>query len=105
MSAKPPLLKSLPPTDEAADLKILRRKNFLAPLDVKLNVLNTCASASLTYGCEVWGGAKIPKLEALYRQGLKTALSVSNNVNNEIVYFETGAWPLQIRISKQQLKF
>ena len=81
------------------------RKNFLAPLDVKLNVLNTCASASLTYGCEVWGGAKIPKLEALYRQGLKTALSVSNNVNNEIVYFETGAWPLQIRISKQQLKF
>ena len=81
------------------------RKNFLAPLYVKLKVLNTCVSASLTYGCEVWGGSKIPKLEALYRQGLKTALSVRNNVNNEIVYFESGAWPLQIRIAKQQLKF
>ena len=81
------------------------RKNFLAPLDVKLQVLNTCVIASLTYGCEVWGSSKIPKLEALYRQGLKTALSVRNNVNNEIVYFETGEWPLHIRVAKQQLKF
>ena len=81
------------------------RKNFLAPLDVKLTVLNTCVTASVTYGCEVWGEAKIPKLEALYRQGLKSALSVRHCVNNEIVYIETGSWPLQVRITKQQLKF
>ena len=47
----------------------------------------------------------VPKLEALYRQGVKTALYIRNNVNNEIVYVESGAWPLQIRISKQQLNF
>ena len=81
------------------------RKNFLAPLDVKLTVLNTCVTASITYGCEVWGEAKISKLEVLYRQGLKSALSVRNCVNNEIVYFETGSWPLQVRVTKQQLKF
>ena len=81
------------------------RKNFLAPLDVKLTVLNTCVSASITYGCEVWGESKIPKLEALYRQGLKSALSVRNCVNNEIVYLETGSWPLQVKVTKQQLKF
>ena len=80
------------------------RKNFLAPLDVKLTVLNTCVAASVTYGCEVWGEAKVSKLEALYRQGLKSALSVRNSVNNEIVYIETGSWPLQVRITKQQLK-
>ena len=81
------------------------QKNFLAPLDVKLTVLNTCVAASVTYGCEVWGEAKVSKLEALYRQGLKSALSVRNSVNNEIVYIETGSWPLQVRITKQQLKF
>ena len=81
------------------------RKNFLAPLDTKLTVLNTCVSASITYGCEVWGESKIPKLEAIYRQGLKTALSVRNNVNNEIVYTETGTLPLEVRITPQQLKF
>ena len=81
------------------------RKNFLAPLDTKLTVLNTCVSASLTYGCEVWGDSKVPKLEAMYRQGLKSALSVRNCVNNEIVYLETGSMPLQVRITQQQLKF
>ena len=81
------------------------RKNFLAPLDIKLTVLNTCVSTSLTYGCEVWGESRISKLETLYRQGLKSALSVRNGVNNEIVYIETGSWPLQVRITKQQLKF
>ena len=81
------------------------RKNFLAPLDVKLNVLNTCASASLTYGCKVWGGAKIPKLEALYRQGLKTALSVSNNVNNEACIINRPTLTISIVIfSIHQLK-
>ena len=81
------------------------RKNFLAPLEVKLNVLNSCVSSSITYTCEVWGISNVPKLESLYRQGLKTALSIRNNVNNEIVYIETGEWPLQIKLSKQQLNF
>ena len=28
------------------------KKNFLAPLETKIKVLNTCVSAALTYGCE-----------------------------------------------------
>ena len=81
------------------------RKNFLAPLDVKLHVLNSCVSASLLYGCEVWGMSKVTKIETMYRQGLKTALSIRSCVNNEIVYIETGAMPLETRITQQQLKF
>ena len=81
------------------------RKCFLAPLFVKLRVLNACVTSSLLYGAEVWGMSKIPKLESLYRQGLKIALSVKNNVNNEIVYTESGEDPLEVRITKQQLKF
>ena len=41
----------------------------------------------------------------MYRQGLKTALSIRNSVNNEIIYTETGTLPLQVRITQQQLKF
>ena len=47
------------------------RKNFLAPLDTKLHMLNTCVSAALIYVCETWGMRHIKKLEVLYRQGLK----------------------------------
>ena len=81
------------------------RKSFLAPLFVKLRVLNACVTSSLLYGIEVWGLSKVPKLESLYRQRLKIALSVKNNVNNEIVYTESGEDPLELRITKQQLKF
>ena len=81
------------------------RKNFLAPLDIKLRVLNSCVVSSIMYGCEVWGQSKVPKIESLYRQGLKAALSVRNSVNNEIVYTECGENPLEIRITQQQLKF
>ena len=44
-------------------------------------------------------------VETIYRQGLRTALSIRNCINNEIVYIESGAWPIEIRIVKQQLKF
>ena len=40
-----------------------------------------------------------------YRQGLKTALSIRSCINNEIVYIESGQWPMQVRITKRQLKF
>ena len=81
------------------------RKNSLAPLDVKLKVLNTCVSAALTYGCETWNRSKVKKVETAFRQGLRTALSIRCCMNNEIVYIESGELPLYIRISKQQLNF
>ena len=81
------------------------KKNFLAPLDIKLSVLNTCAKASLIYSCETWGGLCFKSAETAYRQGLKTALSIRDSINNEVVYLESGSWPLQINIAKQQIKF
>ena len=81
------------------------RINFLAPLYIKLKVLNTCVNASVTYGCETWGIANVKEVETMYRQGIKSALSVRESVNNEIVYIESGELPLKIRISASQLKF
>ena len=81
------------------------RKNFLAPFNIKIHILNTCISSTLLYGCETWGQSKFQSIETLYRQGLKTALSVRPSWNNDIVYIESGELPLQIKIEKQQLKF
>ena len=81
------------------------RKNFLAPLSIKLNVLDVCVTSSLTYACESWGSASINSIEVAYRLGLKRALSIRESVNTEIVYIEANRSPLNIRIAKQQLKF
>ena len=61
-------------------------KNYLAPLKIKLHILDACVTSSITYSCETWAGA-IPKdAEVSYRTGIKTALSIRQNTNNEIVY-------------------
>ena len=41
------------------------RKNFLAPLSIKIGVLNTCVSASLIYSCEIWGASNLKHIETI----------------------------------------
>ena len=72
--------------------------NYLAPLVIKLQVLDACVTSSLTYGCETWAGY-IPKdVEVLYRSGIKTAMAIQQNTNNEIVYVESNLYPLEHNI-------
>ena len=80
-------------------------KHYLAPLDVKLLVLDACVSSTLVYACETWGTSKVNNAEVAYRLGLKRALSIRETTNTEIVYMEADKYPLHIRISKQQLNF
>ena len=68
------------------------RRHFLAPLFVKTKVLNSCVSSSLIYACETWGMKTSKIAETAFRQGLKSALSVRDCTNNEIVYVESGEW-------------
>ena len=81
------------------------RKNFIAPLSIKLKVLDICVTTSLTYGCETWGTATVNSIEVAYRMGLKRSLSIRETTNTEIVYIEANRLPLNIRITKQQLNF
>ena len=80
------------------------KTNRNAPLYVKLEVLDKCVSSALIYGCETWGNC-LKDVELCYRSGLKTALNVRVNLNNEIVYIEAGKWPLCAQIKRAQLKF
>ena len=78
--------------------------NKNAPLHVKLDVLDTCVRSSLIYGCETWG-TNTSEAERCFRAGLKTALNVRQNMNNEIVHIETGRWLLSVRVKSSQLRF
>ena len=80
------------------------RTNKNAPFHVKLDVLDKCVTSSLLYGCETWANC-ITDVEQPYRSGLKIALNVRQNLNNEIVHLETGRSPLCGRIKSLQLKF
>ena len=70
------------------------RGNCTAPLYVKFKVLDSCVNACYLYGCEVWEDCNLSKLETLHRKGIRTAMSVRQSVNNEIVYAESGRYPL-----------
>ena len=78
--------------------------NKNAPFHVKLDVLDKCVTSSLLYGCETWANC-INDVEQPYRSGLKTALNVRQNLNNEIVHVETGKFPLCGKVKSIQLKF
>ena len=67
-------------------------KNRNAPLSAKLDVLDTCASSSIIYACETWGKC-CESAEQLYRIGLRAALDIRSNINNEILYVESGRHP------------
>ena len=56
------------------------------------------------YGCEVWGRC-FHDVETIYRLGVKCALGIRSNTNNEIVYIEAGKHPLECKIKSLQHKF
>ena len=80
-------------------------KNYLAPLKVKLSVLQSCVVSPLCYICESWGERVPNELEAIFRMGIKTSLSIRFSTPNEITYLESGMYPLLCDIRKRQLKF
>ena len=79
--------------------------NFLAPLNIKLKVLNACIKSTYLYSCEVWGKININSMEIEYRKAIRSALSVRKTVNNEIIYIESGQYPLECEMKARQLKF
>ena len=56
------------------------------------------------YSSETWG-SNFHDIDYIHRSGIKTALGVRQNVNNEIVYIESNTFPFICKIKKRQLKF
>ena len=81
------------------------RCNPTSPLSVKFKILDACVNSCYLYGCDVWGNYNCSVIETLHRKALRTALSIRDSVNNEIVYVESGQYPLSCTIQARQLKF
>ena len=67
-------------------------------------MLHTCVSFSIAYVAETWRN-NYKAADICFSSGLRTALSVRQNTNNEIVYVESGMYPLHCRVQKSQVKF
>ena len=81
------------------------RSNRLAPISVKLKVMQACVLSALLHNCEAFGD-KIPKeLEKVYFEMIKTCLNVRKNTPNMIVLIESGMMPLKSIIMSRQLNF
>ena len=81
------------------------RKNDLAPVMIKLKVVNACINSSITYSSETWSSYSLNNVESLQCKAIKIALGIRSNTANEITYVESGFKPIKAMICKRQLKF
>ena len=70
-----------------------------------MKVLDVCINNSLLYSGETWGNKHSADLEMLHRRSIRNALDVRGNTNNEIIYIESGRYPLKCEILPRQVKF
>ena len=81
------------------------RANRIAPLSVKLKVLNACVLNCLLYNAETFGD-RIPEgLESTYMDMLKCAFDVRQSTPNLLMFVESGLLPIKALIHARQLKF
>ena len=81
------------------------KSNVLAPLFVKLKVLEACVLSSLLHNCESFGNAYPTKIDKLYMKLIKSALKVRTSTPNELVLIETGLKPLKAIIYGREFNF
>ena len=81
------------------------RNNKLAPISVKLKVLEACVCSALLHNCETFAD-KIPDdLEKMYISLIKSSLGVRKNAPNLLVLIESNMRSIQSLIYSRQLKF
>ena len=81
------------------------RSNRLAPLKVKIKVLQACVMSSLLHNCEAFGNIIPSGLESTYVKMLKCCFNVRSNVPNDILYIESGFLPIKAIIHMRQYNF
>ena len=77
-------------------------RKYDLPIDIQLDMYNSMVVTVATYACEIWGYDIVRELETLQMRYLKHALYVHRYTSNDIVYGESGMYPLEIRICKVQ---
>ena len=81
------------------------RNNKLAPIAVKLKVLDACVCAALLHNCETFADRTPQDLDTLYISLIKSCLGVRRATPNLLVQLESNMRPLKAMIYARQLKF
>ena len=81
------------------------RSNKLAPISVKLKVMQACVSSSLLHNCETFADKLPDNLERTYISMIKCCLGVGNSSPNKLVILESGMQNVKSIIAMRQYKF
>ena len=81
------------------------KTNKLAPVAVKIKVLQACVISSLLHNCEAFGKVIPKQLEKIYYSLIKCVLNVRSNAPNKLVLIESGLPPLESLIYARQFNF
>ncbi len=84
---------------------ISKARRLSLPVDIMLELFDTCITPILLYGCEVWGFTKTDKVETFHNQFLKHLLHLGSRSINNMVLGETGRCKLEKTIRDRMLNF
>ena len=81
--------------------------NEMTPINIKLQVLDSCMFAAYLYGCECWWKVEhvAESLLAEERKILRRVLQVKPNTPNDIIYIELNRCDIITNIKHKQKKF
>ena len=75
------------------------------PIHVVLQLFQTMVVPVMLYGCEIWGFESADIIERLQLRFLKQLLRLNKNTMTELVYGETGFYPLSVQIQSRMIRF
>ena len=80
-------------------------KNYTASTEVKFKVMQACFVSTILYSCKCWSDYIPNELEKIHQMAIRSAMSIRQNCCNEIIYIESGQYPLICEIKKRQYSF
>ena len=85
---------------------LLRKiKKLSLPVDMQIDLFNKTVKPILLYGCEVCGFGNNGMLESIQLKFLKCILKLKKSTPSNMVYGETGVYPLKIDIETRMIQF
>jgi len=85
---------------------LLRKlRPLMLPIDMQIDIFNKTIKPILLYGSEIWGFGNIEIIERVQLKFLKHILHVKNSTPNNIIYGETGVFPVSVDIKTRAVAY
>ena len=84
---------------------IKKSKTLHLPLDIMLDLFDKTVLPVLIYGCETWGFQTLDLIDKLQLKFYKYILKLRQSTPTQMIYGETGKFPVSIQIKSRLLIF